>query len=449
MPVRTTTSNIQDHFQKFDLDKFPKTFRETVILCSELEIEYLWIDSLCIIQDDADDWDREASLMGSLYRNALLVVVAAGSNDSSEGLFIGDRPNLPSFSLPFYEAADDTQKYENISQAEIYHLAFTPPEQMITPALGPLAKRGWCLQEWHLARRRLSFMPGGMSWSCVQQFDERGYPLDLEMYSHMSWAHFLEDYTSRNLTYHADRLKAVEGVANEMKRGGREGYNYGLWADDCVPDLLWMPLQQGEEKDDLRDVPSWSWASTGSPKEWLLERMSKTSYEINSTTYITNSSYVLVTGKLLTVETIPSRDHDCCIAALASSISQEGATDEDETLRTGLLEKLLDEGYYGMPDSTPRRLLLGSPVTKSLRGLALVDKIHDDQDPISCILLASLHLGEFQSDEEKDSMCQDFPILHRDKASCLDFTQLNTAATYHLGLVIRPVDQNGSTFARL
>lgn len=445
MPLRSTTSNIHEHLEKLQWDKLPKTFQDSIIVCGGLGIEYLWIDSLCIIQDDTADWSREASRMGSLYKNALLVLVASGSSDSTGGLFIGDRPDIPSFTLPFYGIEDSTQTDTNLRDAaEIYHLMFAPRHELKSPSKGPLAQRGWALQEWHLARRKVSFMPGGMTWTCAcRRHDERGYFLDLAMYSNLSWACFLEDYTSRRLTYHTDRLKAVEGVASEMRRSGRKGYKSGTWADNCIPEVLWIPLQQSQEKDDLLDVPSWSWASTGSPKNWLFNETEHTWHDPASTICLASPNSLHLSGQLITADTIQPLLHDCCIIALSLSTKQAGPEYRGDTIRMLFLKKFLATDWFNEPDLKFRRLFIGFRAAKSLRGLALMDSVLEDQDNISCILLARIDLDgsveesdedsdeemDEESDEELDeeldeesveqpyNMYPDFPVSHHEKVS--------------------------------
>lgn len=404
MPLRSTTSNIHEHFEKFEWDKLPKTFQDSIILSSKLGIEYLWIDSLCIIQNDAADWSREASRMGSLYKNAYLVIVASGSSDSMAGLFIGDRPKIPSFTLPLRGFEDNTQtdaKHTDAFRgaAGIYHLMFARPDEMKSPKYGPLAQRGWALQEWHLARRRVSFMPGGMTWSCAsEQRNERGFAWDLDMWSNMSWAHFLEDYTGRKLTYHLDRLKAVEGVAHEMKTGGREGYNNGIWADDCISDVLWIELQHSHEKDDLRNLPSWSWASTGGPKDWLLKNIDKTSYELVSTTSMMDANSLFLSGQFITADAIESHLNDCCVTALILSTWE----DRIDMIRMEVPQLLLAADWFCEPNLRFHRLLLEFRATQSLRGLALMDSVPRDQHEISCILLARIDLDESESQPDSE-----------------------------------------------
>jgi len=75
----------------------PSTFQDAVRITKSLQVRYLWIDSLCIIQDDFSDWEREASLMGNVYANSFLTIAASSSTDDSSGclLSIDVRQNSP------------------------------------------------------------------------------------------------------------------------------------------------------------------------------------------------------------------------------------------------------------------------------------------------------------------------------------------------------------------
>ncbi|KAG5751657.1 hypothetical protein H9Q70_005713 [Fusarium xylarioides] len=87
MPLKTTRATFAEFCQKVDFARFPKTFQEAMVVCRKLNIEYLWIDSLCIIQDDEHDWAVESPKMCDVYQNAYLTIAAAAAHNSSEGLF--------------------------------------------------------------------------------------------------------------------------------------------------------------------------------------------------------------------------------------------------------------------------------------------------------------------------------------------------------------------------
>jgi Heterokaryon incompatibility protein (HET) len=75
------------------LPDVPKTFEDAIVVTRKLHVQYLWIDSLCIIQDDPEDWGTESLLMDQVYKNALLNIAATAASDSSGGLFYS-RPHL-------------------------------------------------------------------------------------------------------------------------------------------------------------------------------------------------------------------------------------------------------------------------------------------------------------------------------------------------------------------
>jgi hypothetical protein len=86
LETETTKGNMRSHMEGIFIRDLPKCFREAVQLCQKLKIRYLWIDALCIIQDDPVDWDREASRMDAVYENAELVISAVDSHSSQGSL---------------------------------------------------------------------------------------------------------------------------------------------------------------------------------------------------------------------------------------------------------------------------------------------------------------------------------------------------------------------------
>src|SRR5271155_4614064 len=110
----------------------PQKFREAVIITRELGKEYLWIHSLCILQDSKEDWQRESSKMGTLYSNAFLTISAAGSTDSTQGIF---RPrSVPS--IPPVKINPRDSDYTSLYVAEFLENApFENPQ--------PIDNRAW------------------------------------------------------------------------------------------------------------------------------------------------------------------------------------------------------------------------------------------------------------------------------------------------------------------
>src|SRR3569833_1467256 len=151
-PLRTTRSNLGGHLMGIPLDQFSLTFRDALALTQGLNINYLWIDSLCIVQDDNEEWLRESAKMGSIYRNATLVIVASGSADSTRGLFVDERPEPSVFRFPYVGGDGSAQgSFNDAIQSNDDR----------GPADGPQRKRAWALQDWYLSRRKVFFHARG------------------------------------------------------------------------------------------------------------------------------------------------------------------------------------------------------------------------------------------------------------------------------------------------
>jgi hypothetical protein len=87
LPMRTTRSTLDEYKQRIRWSILPKTFQHAVMFTRKLRIRYLWIDSLCIVQDDVDDWLRESGKMCSVFQHSTLTLCATASQDSNGGLF--------------------------------------------------------------------------------------------------------------------------------------------------------------------------------------------------------------------------------------------------------------------------------------------------------------------------------------------------------------------------
>lgn len=103
--LRTTCSTLADCRKNLSEDILPRTFRDAIRLARHLRVSYLWIDALCIIQDDPGDWARESAKMASIYGDAHMVAAAAGAEDSDGGLFFELGTHTPS--LCFQTQLDD------------------------------------------------------------------------------------------------------------------------------------------------------------------------------------------------------------------------------------------------------------------------------------------------------------------------------------------------------
>lgn len=278
----TTTSNIQQHIECIPWSTFPATYKDVITFLRWLGIRYLWIDSLCIIQNNAEDWLKECAMMASVYAGSYITIAATGAENNQAGHFVDRNLATARVSCPY----DNGESLDLYVRKPISHDMFWQEDQTFVkdpkedPRL-PLLSRGWVYQERILSPRVLHFTPDELVWECMQSSKcECGtfrYGGDLEKanmsmslvagdlttdYINSAWHIIVQGYTSKNLTYQNDRLPALSGLARrfcQMKKG--TDYLAGLWRDNLALDLLWyIPGEAGNGAINT-GLPSWSWAS--------------------------------------------------------------------------------------------------------------------------------------------------------------------------------------------
>jgi Heterokaryon incompatibility protein (HET) len=149
---------LSEHLREIPLQRLPKTFQDSIALARGLDIPHLWIDSLCIIQDDNDDWSKESPKMGVIYEFALFTIAASAARDSTEGLFV---PRLSFGGVKMLYHAHENKGGGSV----VAYLRKNFQEELNT---SPLSSRAWVLQEDFLSRRTIHFLKTGIIWSCKQ-----------------------------------------------------------------------------------------------------------------------------------------------------------------------------------------------------------------------------------------------------------------------------------------
>lgn len=189
--IRTTTQNINNHRSGIILADCPQTFRDAVTVCRSLGIQYLWIDSLCIIQDSSEDWEREAANMGNYYWNSFLNIAAAHDRENQEGCF---SPRDPYGIQPCQVKLRYSHDLEVIT---------TPVH--VTPYVEKgydwrfkedsiLDSRAWILQERVLAPRTLLFGKNEMYFSCLTMSASEANPQGSRLSKRLETVTLVQEY---------------------------------------------------------------------------------------------------------------------------------------------------------------------------------------------------------------------------------------------------------------
>ncbi|KAF4843353.1 hypothetical protein CGCSCA4_v008058 [Colletotrichum siamense] len=91
--LMTKTSTLKDRLSQIPFSTLPKTHQDALQICTLLGVRYIWIDSLCIVQDDKSDWEREADQMGVVYARAYLTICAGQGNSCLDGFLTRAYPS--------------------------------------------------------------------------------------------------------------------------------------------------------------------------------------------------------------------------------------------------------------------------------------------------------------------------------------------------------------------
>ncbi|KAK4465331.1 heterokaryon incompatibility protein-domain-containing protein [Cladorrhinum samala] len=270
----------------------PQSYREAVTVCLGFGIRYIWIDSLCIIQDSPEDWSREAITMKDVYENTVLNIAAAAAAESSDASF-------SCRNVDFIRPIQVQSRCDSNGPTKPYYVI---DESIYKSTIreSPLHQRAWVMQEIMLTSRNLSLTSTQLWWECLEfdacetypnglprgwlspehyavreiEADPQMNPQDVRRKIYVNWTGVAEKYSSCFLSFPSDKMIAFAGIARQylsrLEAVGGDEYLAGLWKSQLPRALLWCThrIRPCYRPPGAYRAPSWSWMSVEGPI-WL------------------------------------------------------------------------------------------------------------------------------------------------------------------------------------
>jgi hypothetical protein len=296
----TTSANLARRLRGFSLDELPPTIKDAVSITIGLGLQYIWVDAICIVQDDKNDKNREMEVMDQIYSGAYVTIAAARAKKATDG---------------FLQSRQLAEIYGVVCQVKCCLSPATSPKPrrcfLSANCLwgtndDPINERGWTFQERYQSFRTLDFgskqtiwrcprsykvdgcgdlgsgptsedrftgtvadLPYKDDWNVLLSIGELGWAGDLNSFLG-KWQLLVQDYSKRELTHRTDRLPAFAAMAKAF--GSFLGlkpdqYLAGLWQFDICMQLKWRKGRgvSNNPRPDKDFKPTWSWAPFHGP----------------------------------------------------------------------------------------------------------------------------------------------------------------------------------------
>ena len=280
--VLLTKDTLEAFQARIVTETLPKTIQHAIKVCRGLQVKYLWVDALCIIQGNSKDFASEVSQMGSIYAKSLLTIVASNAVDCSLGCF-EERQPLQVEDCQILDDGENTVFFAGTDHDNSYH--YLRDRHLDT--------RAWVYQERMMSPRTVHFCGSEIVWECRERLTcqrcavspqpSRGVPNDGDhkpLFTRISqmrpedleqakfediWYEMLSVYTKALLSNEDDRLSALAGMVQLLNRHTKHENSFGLWLPFFLDQLLWCYWsgQRGawQDRKDTPGLPSWSWVS--------------------------------------------------------------------------------------------------------------------------------------------------------------------------------------------
>ncbi|EXF84618.1 hypothetical protein CFIO01_11754 [Colletotrichum fioriniae PJ7] len=276
----TTSTNLQYHLAGFPLKDLPKTIRDAIEVTLALGLQHLWVDALCILQDQDDEIIKnEVNIALEFYARASIVIGAASAPHSNAG-FLAPR-DLPYHEYELPVAVKDGDKTSD-HRLRLLERGFKKKPEPIDERSERVVFR---CRESNLADSDVDELstsdeihPSTSTFD-GSRFATRNTGVDDPEPHIANWRQQVINYSARQTGRLADKLAAFECIAI-IAMAKATGWDpsqckAGLWMTDMPRELLWCRDCHRQERattsspSDLTLTPSWSWAKIRSPVTWL------------------------------------------------------------------------------------------------------------------------------------------------------------------------------------
>jgi hypothetical protein len=292
-----TKATIDQLKLNLQVESLPKTIRDAINITQRLGMNYLWIDRLCIIQDDQADWQNEAAKMGSVYENAVFTIAATGAHTPKEGCFLPREEKALVATLP----TERGNLYISCLLAPLNE-ELNVREFELEMSRSRWVTRAWTFQERLFSRRVIYFGRQQITWECRKHREnetrfgsDAGFKYSCSKFLHAQdpkstinwaidriakrnsvdcermdlsnlwttaecgdgadWEGLIAMYSQLQLTYEKDRIPAIQSLMQHVAEASGLECCAGMWLGSLPRTLFWWPFWW-DEREIERAIPS-------------------------------------------------------------------------------------------------------------------------------------------------------------------------------------------------
>ncbi|KAF2733934.1 hypothetical protein EJ04DRAFT_553009 [Polyplosphaeria fusca] len=296
--LKSCTNNVRDLEKGINFEDLPKTIQDAITTCLKLNTRFLWVDALCIVQDDPIGTMDDIANMDKVYENSCFTICDGRSWSSKQGFLHNiTRPTVSETAFQF--------SYHDSGRGSGSIVCYV--DALDRDYRDPIERRAWPLQEFLLSTRILRFGDYQRSWLCLESdLNDSNSPLPgssqglhrmrvdlhrqyykttkatyttskepgirsnlvIDYYSEntLTWRNLVVDYSRRQLSDERDKLLALSGIATRLGRALQWTYLAGLWREDFAQSMSWEVRPNARlPRSKVWRAPSWTWASVNSP----------------------------------------------------------------------------------------------------------------------------------------------------------------------------------------